>query len=342
MVDGEFDNELFAVVIRGIRLCRCCDAVFAVVETGHANLTVRPNGNAIGQCGFLRTPSVSRFVDRISRDAGRPFGSHQSKIGGDHVRQNCFCSKLTARNLRRDRLERLEQVNGAGRVHVVFPEIGAAVGYFPSLSFIIILSRCIRVVGRHGTHIEIDILVKILKDANGVDRGFGCRCLQLSRFVDSVCRDFFVELPAVIRLAVSKQDHNSFLLCTIQCLLSFVQAIIRRSRAASFQCANCSLQRSDTIRIYFCQLLDNLCIIIFVSALLIGIISFSIAILITRKFYNRNIAVRRVCRYVINKCGNRRFQCIEFCCICGLFVVKLRFRRIIRSLRLFYCCCFPI
>ena len=170
VVDGEFDNELFAVVIRGIRLCRCCDAVFAVVETGHANLTVRPNGNAIGQCGFLRTPSVSRFVDRISRDAGRPFGSHQSKIGGDHVRQNCFCSKLTARNLRRDRLERLEQVNGAGRVHVVFSEIGAAVGYLPVSIFM--RSRCIRVVGRHGTHIGIDIRGRILKDANGVNRGF--------------------------------------------------------------------------------------------------------------------------------------------------------------------------
>ena len=200
--NGDLDDQLLALCTVYI-VCR-------VIVAGHADLFVSHSDvNAFRNIRFFGCPlgTVIHVVHGIDLNVTAR-GVSEGKILGKRIDHR---GRIIQRRIRRrgnfltDRRKDVVQISGIGSGLVILAGIAAAVFYIPCPKPPD-LCASIRVVGRGGAHVCVDIIALICKHADRVDRS--AASLQFPCLVDDIACHVLVEAILVIWLAVGKHDND--------------------------------------------------------------------------------------------------------------------------------------
>ena len=207
--NGDLDDQLLALCTVYI-VCR-------VIVAGHADLFVSHSDvNAFRNIRFFGCPlgTVIHVVHGIDFNGSRRVRRiSEGEILGKRIDHRGRRVQLRIRrrgNVLTDRRKDVVQFSGTGRGLVILAGIAVAVchipaDYKPQPCFNLCFS--IRVVGRGGAHVCVDILIVCtIEHADRVDRS--AASLHAPRRVDDLCCNSIVKVSFMSRHAVGKHDND--------------------------------------------------------------------------------------------------------------------------------------
>ena len=206
--NGDLDDQLLALCFVYI-VCR-------VIVAGHADLFVSHSDiNAFRNIRFFGCPlgTVIHVVHGIDLNVTARGVSEGEILGKciDHRGRRVQLRFRRRGNVLTDRRKDVVQLIGTGRGHVILAVIAVAVCHIPAFykpkPIRFDLCASIRVVGRGGAHVCVDILIVCtIEHADRVDRS--AASLHVFCRVDDLCCNTIVKSAIVVGLAVREHDND--------------------------------------------------------------------------------------------------------------------------------------
>ena len=201
--NGDLDDQLLALCFVYI-VCR-------VIVAGHADGFAINAGRHISRSLHCLVPAVPVPICGIDFNGTHRVRISEGEILGKRIDHR---GRRVQRRIRRrgnfltDHLKDVVQISGIGSGLVIPTVIAAAICHIQYRAPEICLNRrnSIRVVGRGGAHVCVDIIALICKHADRVDRS--AASLQFPCLVDNIACHVLVEAILVIWLAVGKHDND--------------------------------------------------------------------------------------------------------------------------------------
>ena len=310
--NGDLDDQLLALCTVYI--------VFRVIVAGHANGFAFNAGRHIIRSLHCLVPAVPVPICGIDFNGTHRVRISEGEILGKRIDHR---GRIIQRRIRRrgnvltDRRKDAVQLLGTGRGLVILAGIAAASCHIPAVykppqPICFNLCFSIRVVGRGGAHVCVDILtVCTIEHADRIDRSVAS-LHAFCRVNDLYCNTI-VKSAIVVGLAVREHDNDLRVRGRLERRICQLHAVVGRRCAACPQAVNGSFKR-------FClshrsQSHNDLSMVIAISTLLIRIVS-NLVRHLSGKLHNGNIAFRRVFRNAFNEAVDGGFQRID------LFLVR--------------------